>query len=229
MSTHTTNAIVATSKLTAIGNAIRGKTGGSAELTLDDMATAITNIPTGITPTGTININSNGTVDVTNYATASVHVPGQVTSFVGTITPVNGVNTINIPYSGSGFPVSISLIALDGLGSGSALSSLIEAGAIGYFFTVKDDLVAPVWSAGSTSSDFCPQMMCYKSDSSSTDVGNDRTDSYKLFYDSDPTQYKPIYMRNNTTLALYGKNSGTSFGKHFSANLTYIYVIAYSS
>lgn len=47
MSTHTTNAIVATSKLTAIGNAIRSKTGSSSEMTLDQMATAITNIPSG--------------------------------------------------------------------------------------------------------------------------------------------------------------------------------------
>ena len=37
-------------KLTAIANAIRGKTGKTAELTLDEMATEIANIETGTTP-----------------------------------------------------------------------------------------------------------------------------------------------------------------------------------
>lgn len=38
-------------------------------------ASANVNVPTGITPTGTINITSNGTHNVTNYATANVNVP----------------------------------------------------------------------------------------------------------------------------------------------------------
>ena len=38
-----------TDKLTAIGNAIRAKTGGSSQLTLAQMATEISNIPTGST------------------------------------------------------------------------------------------------------------------------------------------------------------------------------------
>lgn len=45
MSTHTTNAIVQTSKLVALGDAIRAKTGGSSEMTIDEMATAVANIP----------------------------------------------------------------------------------------------------------------------------------------------------------------------------------------
>ncbi len=45
MSTHTTNAIVQTSKLVALGDAIRAKTGGSSEMTIDEMATAVSNIP----------------------------------------------------------------------------------------------------------------------------------------------------------------------------------------
>ena len=78
-----------TDKLTAIANAIRGKTGESSTMTLDQMPTKISNIPTGITPTGTINISTNGTHDVTNYASANVSVSGGNTYKVatGTITP----------------------------------------------------------------------------------------------------------------------------------------------
>lgn len=81
-----------TDKLTAIANAIRGKTGESSTMTLDQMPTKISNIPTGITPTGTINISTNGTHDVTNYASANVSVSSGNTYRVatGTITPNSG-------------------------------------------------------------------------------------------------------------------------------------------
>ncbi len=38
---------ISTSKLIAVGDAVRAKTGGSEEMTLDEMATAVTNIPSG--------------------------------------------------------------------------------------------------------------------------------------------------------------------------------------
>lgn len=49
MSEHTANAIVQTSKLIALGDAIREKAGLSAEMTIDEMATAVANISTGET------------------------------------------------------------------------------------------------------------------------------------------------------------------------------------
>ncbi len=65
------------SDLTSVANAIRTKGGTSASLSFpSDFVTAIGAIPTGITPTGTINITTNGTHDVTNYASANVSVSG---------------------------------------------------------------------------------------------------------------------------------------------------------
>lgn len=71
-----TTYLVHGSDLASVANAIRTKGGTSAQLEFpDEFVEAIGDISTGITPTGTKNINTNGTHDVTNYASAQVAVP----------------------------------------------------------------------------------------------------------------------------------------------------------
>lgn len=70
------NVLIEADSMTAIANAIRTKKGVSTTYKPAQMPDAISSISTGgITPTGTINITTNGTHDVTNYASASVAVP----------------------------------------------------------------------------------------------------------------------------------------------------------
>lgn len=68
---------VTDTELTNVANAIRAKGGTSEPLTWDSgFTSAINNIPTGITPSGTYPITNNGSYDVTNYANAEVNVSG---------------------------------------------------------------------------------------------------------------------------------------------------------
>ena len=83
-------------------NAIRAKKGSSAKIKPIDMADEIASIPTGTTPTGTLPITTNGTHDVTNYASANVNVQPQYDSLtlvengIYNVTDYKNVN-VNVP------------------------------------------------------------------------------------------------------------------------------------
>lgn len=62
--------------LTNIADSIRNKNGSSDTYKPSEMASAISNIETGITPSGTLDITENGEYDVTEYANATVNVEG---------------------------------------------------------------------------------------------------------------------------------------------------------
>ena len=92
------------SELTSIADAIRAKGGTSAQLEFPSgFVTAIQNISTGITPTGTksITITQSGTTteDVTNYASVAISVPAyqmeshEVSNYSVTIALTNPVNS----------------------------------------------------------------------------------------------------------------------------------------
>lgn len=97
-----------TTDLTTVADAIRNKGGTSAPLAFPDgFATAIGDIPTGITPTGTKTITANGTYDVTQFASAAVNVQPTLQSKTltlganapQTVTPDSGKVLSSVPVS----------------------------------------------------------------------------------------------------------------------------------
>lgn len=97
------------SKLTAIANAIRAKTGNTGTLTLDQMPTEIesieteTEIPDGyIIPTGSVTITENGTHDVTEKASVVVAVPETEITLQNKEITENGTYIADTGYDGLG-------------------------------------------------------------------------------------------------------------------------------
>lgn len=69
------NKLYEENSISAIANAIRNKLNTEATYKVNEMATAINSIPTGITPTGSIALSNNGTYDIGQFGTAIVDVP----------------------------------------------------------------------------------------------------------------------------------------------------------
>lgn len=96
-----TKLITIRNTLKAIKQAIINK-GQTPSGDITTYATAINNISTGVTPSGTINITGNGTYNVTDYANAKVDVPNSGTlpgTFIGVPRELTDTGILQYPSS----------------------------------------------------------------------------------------------------------------------------------
>ena len=140
--------------LTAIANKIRSKGGTSASLEFPDgFKDAVDAIQTGITPTGTKNISTNGTHDVTNYASANVAVPAsavdsgtkQITSN-GTGQDVVGYAAVDVAVPNSYSPSDEGKVVQSGALVSQSSQNITENGT--YDTTLKNEVVVNVSGGG---------------------------------------------------------------------------------
>lgn len=181
-----------TADRTAIQNAISAKGGTVTSADgFDDFASAIATIPSGL---------SGVTGSFTTQSSA-------------------GVQTISIPYTGSGYPLSISIV-IDGGAWGKSSFSVGEIQV--YTSTKSKPLVVPGYS-GSSAKDLALRAIVY-----ARDVYGSKGYIYgdnPSYYTGNPTSTGPLTICNKTSIKIYVSDSGTN---GFLENQKYDYTILYS-
>lgn len=177
---------------TAIQNAILAKGGTVASADgFDDFASAIATIPSGL---------SGVTGSFTTQSSA-------------------GVQTISIPYTGSGYPVSIQIV-IDG---GAWGKSSFSVGEIQVFSVAKEKpLVTPLYN-GTVTTNGALWAAVYANNAYGTKAY--RYGDGAIYSTSNPTSNEPLEIPSKTSIKIYVSASGTT---GFLANQKYDYTVLYS-
>lgn len=112
----------------------------------DGYKKVVVNVPTGITPTGTLSVSANGTYDVTSYASADVNVSGGggsgVNMTTGSYTPTE--NILKPTFSvGASFDYFLITASVDVTGNGVKAFK-------GAFVVIESDNYGNAWLGQST-------------------------------------------------------------------------------
>lgn len=186
---------------------------------------------------GTRSISENGTgIDVTNYASVNVAVPtggGGASNVVEgefTTQASSGVQTISIPYTGSGYPVSC-LIWIKGGAYNSAITdwySSVQRYAIGLWGCTKSVTTSsPTYTTSGTQNQAVTFSIYKNSTSSSTAYTRTSAMNTNTYSSSNASNAAAtaVRFRSATSLSVYV--ASTSYG--LMDSITYQYIITYSA
>lgn len=152
-------------------------------------------------------------------------------TFKGTTT--DAAMDVTIPYTGSGWPVAVTIYPTEGSGNSSGtFGSLIQRYAFSMFSATKLEAdQAPIYardSSSSTSKDKAQIVCCYKSSTSSaTSYTGTYNTSRVLFTSTEATNTSSTAARFKSATKMSVFIASTSWG--FAANIDYTYVVLYSS
>lgn len=182
----------------------------------------------------TISITSNGTYDVYEYSKAEVNVPSSgATNFVqGTFTTssTGGVTqSISIPYSGNGYPISCTIEPTGGFYGNEDIYNLIQRYVTIIYCAIKTNTnTSPAWSLNGVTANQCFADVMYEyKNSTSNNLIVARAGGIINVYTGEETAYgdnSQVIFKNATTMCIYV--ASTSYG--FAPNIEYTYRIVYS-
>lgn len=175
---------------------------------------------------------ANGTYDVTNLAELVVNVSGGggasnvVTGTFTASSTTGAAQTIDIPYTGNGYPNFIAIFANDGFGSGSSLYGVTHQYAtIEVAIMRSSQTVAPTYGGSGTNNTGYVTIL-YKGNSTSNTTAS-RSNGASVFSTNSATAAVGTSVRMSAKNKMSVFVSSNSYG--FLASATYRYVIVYSS
>lgn len=182
-------------------------------------------------PQGTLNITTNGTHNVSSYASALVNVSGGGSSNVVTgtfTTSASGSGTASLQYTGNGYPVFCTVEVTGGINNPAVTDwyDAIHRYAVGWLcMTKREQEVAPDYSSFS-SNNYGVTLTRYKSStSSSTSYSYGSSNSAQSYYVvAEETSSGCVAFSNKNTMQY--QVSGTSYG--LMPSLSYTYTVIYS-
>lgn len=243
------NYSVKSEALTQSAESIRSKSGSSASIPWDNLTgfkDAIDAIPTGggstlITKTITVNgTYSAQDDDADGYSSVTVNVPstsgGSVITgtFTGSAAEKGTAKAITVPYSGNGYPISISIFPTAGsYKSGTDLYNSTQTKAIVCLSGIKCDVSLMPDYTNNAIQNYLSVASSYKNSATdSTNIASSyskNSSSYYRFTAIGNNIGTAIRFYNSATnLSVYiAPDGGTEYG--FLAGTEYTYVIQYSS
>lgn len=187
-----------------------------------------------VQPSGTKTITENGTgIDVANYASVDVAVAssGGATNYVsGTFTTssTSGVQTISIPYTGSGYPIA-AMIFIAGGAYNSAISdwyTSTQRYAVGQWTMHKSvQTSAPTYASGTQNQGVTTAIYKNSTSNSTSYTRTSAMNTNVYNYTATNAALTCVRIASATSLSVYV--ASTSYG--LKANTEYAYHIIYSS
>lgn len=219
--TVTNHSVGITPKVTNVAGYIYGgtKTGTAVSVSASELVS------------GSETKTQNGTYDVTNLAELVVNVQSGASNFVeGTFTTgaSAGVTNINIPYTGSGYPI-MCVVVIDGgaYHSGTSWYTSTQRYAIGQWTMTKSNMTAaPSYTTSGAQNQGVITAIYKNSTSSSTSYTRTSAMNTNVYSSNNASNSaaNTIKLHSGNVLSYYVNTS--SYGLH--PNMTYRYFIVYS-
>lgn len=182
-------------------------------------------------------ITANGTYDAEDdnadgYSSVTVNVPssgGASNLVTGTFkgTTTGAAMDVSLNYTGSGYPIAVSIYPTSGYGSDTSIYSTLQRYAIIHFSAIKRTMNAPTYdTSGDDNAAFTG--WTYKSSSSTAStLTASSSQSANTFRggNASNTNSRVATFKDKTTMSVY--IASNSYG--FMANVEYTYCIIYSS
>lgn len=224
---------VSDSSLISIANAIRAK--GETNLPLeypDDFVTAIQNISSsGGLSVDSLSVTQNGTYNAaSNKVWNQVIVNTPIVTGTFTATTASEIKTISIPYTGTGYPISINIYPTGGAykNGTTAYTSTQKKAMLIYSFTKSND-TAPDFGNDAEKNQGVVFAWYKNSDSDGTNLTTSVGKTTRTFTTQNPVgsySINAVKFSDATTMKVY--IAGTDeYG--FLPNIEYTYQIVYSS